>query len=80
MAALLAIPPVHPDFHYCDAFYSSGEYAQLNLADCIAANNIMPSGSVPVEWHNSRLDEENIHIFEIPKLYLAGTRSISFYK
>ena len=75
MADLLALPPVLPDFLFCDPFYNSGEYAQLSLADCIAAEAQMPRGSVPTVWQPSSVDEENVHVFEIPKVYLAGNRS-----
>lgn len=72
MADLLSLAPVHPDFSLCHPFYSSGIYAQVDAADCIAAESQMPRGSVPMTWNPSTLDEENINMFEIPKLYLAG--------
>jgi len=79
MADLLAIAPMHPDFSFCDAFYSSGTLGRINAADCIAAEHQMPRGDAPVTWLSSRLDEENVHPFEIPKIYLEGKKSNIFF-
>lgn len=75
MADLLAVGPVHPDFYFCDAFYSSGVLGHINAADCVTAERQMPRGAAPVTWSSSRLDEENVHPFEIPKIYLDGRKS-----
>lgn len=75
MADLLAVAPVPPDFSFCDAFYSDGAFGNINAADCIAAERQMPRGAVPVTWSPSRLDEENVRPFEIPKVYLQGKKS-----
>ncbi len=75
MADSLAVAPVHPDFFFCDAFYSSGVLGHINAADCIAAERQMPRGAAPVTWSSSRLDEENVHPFEIPKIFLEGKKS-----
>lgn len=75
MADLLAVAPVQPDFAFCDAFYSSGALGHIDAADCIAAERQMPRGAVPVTWSASWLDEENVHPFEIPKVYLDGKKS-----
>lgn len=75
MGDLLAVAPVHPDFSFCDAFYSSGAFGHINAADCIAAERQMPRGAAPVTWSSSRLDEAIVHPFEIPKVYLEGKKS-----
>lgn len=57
------MPPIAPDFHHCNEFYSMP--IRPSFEDCIQAFNLLPSGrqpeayyTLPPSWEPNRLPFE----------------------
>ena len=73
MQALLATPPVRPDFHFCDASYSNYR-PSFSYADCLQAEALMPRGTQALRYHEPSYVDLAEFPLQFPVTYRHGMR------